>query len=80
MMRRKKGNKGGDGGVGAAAFTSAPVMSACTRRMPGKEPQGAFYDTSQGRWWGRRVVGFCMSVLDFICHVISLKSEQTPEA
>lgn len=80
MMRRKKGNKGGDGGVGAAAVTSAPVMSACTRRMPGKEPQEAFYDTSQGRWWGRRVVGFCMSVVDFICHVISLKSEQTPEA
>lgn len=80
MMRREKGNKGGDGGVGAAAFTSALVMSACTRRMPGKEPQGAFYDTSQGRWWGRRVVGFCMSVVDFICHVISLKSEQTPEA
>lgn len=45
MMRRKKGNKGGDGGVGAAAVTSAPVMSACTRRMPGKEPQGEVVGT-----------------------------------
>ena len=64
----------------AAADTSAPVISVRSHRMPRKEPRRQ--DMTQP--WGRACVCVCVcvcsAVVDFIFHLISLKSEQTPGA